>query len=107
MLERRRKSGKERGGGEVKAAFWAAAVGGAAVGVSLKSGCGSGLEVRHNHIQTRVALNEDCVSTGEAAAKRSPDEVAELFGITRNHVDQIKSRLKARLRVLAEGLLHA
>ena len=32
MLERRRKSGKERGGGEMKADFGAAAVGGAAVG---------------------------------------------------------------------------
>ena len=47
-----------------------------AVGVSLKSGCGSGLEVRHNHIQTRVTLNEDCISTGEAAAKRSLESCA-------------------------------
>ena len=32
--------------------------------------------MRHNHIQTRVALNEDCISTGEAAAKRSLESCA-------------------------------
>ena len=32
--------------------------------------------MRHNHIQTKVALNEDCISTGEAAAKRSLESCA-------------------------------
>lgn len=58
--------------------------------------CDPGISERDRRVFRRVALNEE-----------PPDEVAKLFGITRNHVDQIKSRLKARLRVLAEGLLHA
>ena len=79
MLERRRKSGKERGGGEMKADFGAAAVGGAAVG-----GWGV-LEKRlwerfsvalRNHLKTKDSFRCDCVSTGEAAAKRSLESCA-------------------------------
>ena len=42
---------------------------------------------------TRVAVN------GE-----KPDDVADAFGITRNAVDQMKSRMMARLKELVAAL---
>ena len=44
-------------------------------------------------IFVRTALNDE-----------SPDDVARMFGITRNNVDQIKNRMTAKLRELAKGL---
>ena len=34
-----------------------------------------------------------------------PESVAESFGITRNAVDQMKARMKNRLRELADALI--
>lgn len=49
---------------------------------------------RTKQVFVRVAVN------GE-----KPESVAESFGITRNAVDQMKSRMKDRLRELAEALI--
>jgi len=58
--------------------------------------CDPDISDRDRRVFRRVALNDE-----------KPDDVAALFGITRNHVDQIKNRLKARLRELAERMLRA
>ena len=57
--------------------------------------CDPDISDRDRQVFRRVALNEE-----------SPESVAALFGITRNHVDQIKSRLKARLRETVERMLN-
>ena len=57
--------------------------------------CDPDISDRDRQVFRRVALNEE-----------SPESVATLFGITRNHVDQIKSRLKARLRETVERMLN-
>jgi len=49
-----------------------------------------GISTRDKEVFRRVALN------GEA-----PEAVAEIFGIKRNYVDQIKARMVAKLKVLA------
>jgi len=58
--------------------------------------CDPDISDRDRQVFRRVALNEE-----------KPEAVAALFGITRNHVDQIKNRLKKRLREMAERMLRA
>lgn len=51
------------------------------------------IQEQTKQIFTRTALNDE-----------SPDDVARMFGITRNNVDQIKNRMTAKLRELAKEL---
>ena len=51
------------------------------------------IQEQTKQIFTRTALNDE-----------SPDDVARMFGITRNNVDQIKNRMTAKLRELAKDL---
>ena len=48
------------------------------------------ISTRDNEIFRRVALQEE-----------SPEDVADIFGIKRNNVDQIKARMVAKLKELA------
>lgn len=52
------------------------------------------IQAQTKQVFIRTALNDE-----------SSDDVAVLFGITRNNVDQIKNRMTAKLRELAKALL--
>jgi DNA-directed RNA polymerase specialized sigma24 family protein len=52
------------------------------------------IDYRTKQVFVRVAVN------GE-----KPEAVAESFGITRNSVDQMKARMKERLREFADALM--
>ena len=52
------------------------------------------IQAQTKQVFIRTALNDE-----------SPEDVANLFGMTRNNVDQVKNRMTTKLRELAKALL--
>ena len=50
---------------------------------------------------TKISKRDKEIFRRVALRGESPESVAELVGITRNNVDQIKSRMVAKLKALA------